>query len=145
MSPWRPLVVFLFGLLHGLGFASVLGEFGLPAGAFIPALIGFNVGVEIGQLVVIAAVFILVFIALRVDRGEVREEPAYFGYLGTECCHAGDCISGMAVRRAGPVRGRHNSVRHGVCRVAGASVRCRLCGSMNWTAIADTWPFQPRF
>lgn len=82
MSPWRPLVVFLFGLLHGLGFASVLGEFGLPAGAFIPALIGFNVGVEIGQLVVIAAVFILVFIALRVDRGEVREEPAYFGYLG---------------------------------------------------------------
>lgn len=82
MSPWRPLVVFIFGLLHGLGFASVLGEFGLPAGAFIPALIGFNVGVEIGQLVVIAAIFILVFIALRVDRGEVREEPAYFGYLG---------------------------------------------------------------
>ncbi|WP_108837777.1 HupE/UreJ family protein [Tateyamaria sp. Alg231-49] len=54
LTPWRPAVVFGFGLLHGLGFASVLGEFGLPEGQFIPALIGFNVGVELGQLAVIA-------------------------------------------------------------------------------------------
>ncbi len=60
LSPWRPVVVFLFGLLHGLGFASVLGEFGLPEGTFVPALIGFNVGVELGQLAVIAAAFALV-------------------------------------------------------------------------------------
>jgi hypothetical protein len=60
LSRWRPLVVFGFGLLHGLGFASVLGEFGLPEGAFIPALIGFNVGVELGQLFVIAVAFLLV-------------------------------------------------------------------------------------
>jgi hypothetical protein len=53
-SPLRPLVVFCFGLLHGLGFASVLGEFGLPQTGFLAALIGFNVGVEIGQLAVIA-------------------------------------------------------------------------------------------
>lgn len=53
MTPWRPLVVFGFGLLHGLGFASVLAEFGLPEAQFIPALIGFNVGVELGQLTVI--------------------------------------------------------------------------------------------
>ncbi len=57
---WRPVVVFGFGLLHGLGFASVLGEFGLPDATFVSALIGFNVGVEIGQLTVIAIAFALV-------------------------------------------------------------------------------------
>ncbi|MGI3167523.1 HupE/UreJ family protein [Pseudooceanicola sp. C21-150M6] len=57
---WRPVVVFLFGLLHGLGFASVLQEFGLPQSQLIPALLGFNVGVELGQLTVIAAAFLLV-------------------------------------------------------------------------------------
>ena len=56
---WRPIVVFCFGLLHGLGFASVLGEFGLPDSSFVSALIGFNVGVEIGQLTVIALAFAL--------------------------------------------------------------------------------------
>lgn len=60
MNPWRPVIVFVFGLLHGLGFASVLGEFGLPAGQFVAALIGFNVGVEFGQLTVIALAFLAV-------------------------------------------------------------------------------------
>ncbi|WP_353344643.1 HupE/UreJ family protein [Aquicoccus sp. SU-CL01552] len=60
LSRWRPLVIFGFGLLHGLGFASVLGEFGLPEGQFVPALLGFNVGVEIGQLTVIALAFLAV-------------------------------------------------------------------------------------
>lgn len=60
LSRYRPVVVFGFGLLHGLGFASVLGEFGLPEGAFIPALLGFNLGVEFGQLAVIAVAFALV-------------------------------------------------------------------------------------
>ncbi|MGR3321992.1 MAG: HupE/UreJ family protein [Pseudooceanicola sp.] len=57
---WRPVVVFGFGLLHGLGFASVLGEFGLPEGQFVPALLGFNIGVELGQLTVIALAFLAV-------------------------------------------------------------------------------------
>jgi len=65
LSKWRPLVIFGFGLLHGLGFASVLGEFGLPEGQFIPALLGFNIGVELGQLAVIAVAFALVFWAVR--------------------------------------------------------------------------------
>ncbi len=65
LSPWRPVVIFCFGLLHGLGFASVLGEFGLPAGQFVPALIGFNIGVEFGQLTVIAIAFVLVGWAIR--------------------------------------------------------------------------------
>ncbi|KJZ20163.1 membrane protein [Loktanella sp. S4079] len=69
LSRWRPIVVFGFGLLHGLGFASVLAEFGLPDHAFIPALIGFNIGVEVGQLAVIAVMFLCVWQALRIDRG----------------------------------------------------------------------------
>ncbi len=65
LTPWRPVVVFCFGLLHGLGFASVLDEFGLPADQFIPALIGFNVGVELGQLTVIALAFLAVGLWFR--------------------------------------------------------------------------------
>ncbi len=65
LNRWRPVVIFGFGLLHGLGFASVLGEFGLPQGQFVPALIGFNVGVELGQLTVIAIAFVLVGWAMR--------------------------------------------------------------------------------
>jgi len=53
MTPWRPIVVFGFGLLHGLGFAGVLMDIGMPQGQFIPGLISFNVGVEFGQLTVL--------------------------------------------------------------------------------------------
>lgn len=56
---WRPLLVFAFGLLHGLGFASVLGEWGVPSGREIPALVGFNVGVEFGQIAVVSFAYIL--------------------------------------------------------------------------------------
>ena len=52
-SAWRPALVFGFGLIHGMGFAGAFGDLGLPPGIFWPALIGFNVGVEIGQLAVI--------------------------------------------------------------------------------------------
>jgi hypothetical protein len=68
LGRWRPLVVFGFGLLHGLGFASVLAEFGLHAGQFLPALIGFNIGVEIGQLTVIAIAAVLLWLAVRAAR-----------------------------------------------------------------------------
>jgi hydrogenase/urease accessory protein HupE len=53
LTPWRPFVVFGFGLLHGLGFAGVLQEIGLPPSEFVTGLISFNVGVEFGQLAVI--------------------------------------------------------------------------------------------
>ncbi|MBU4528425.1 MAG: HupE/UreJ family protein [Hoeflea sp.] len=59
LSPWRPFVVFGFGLLHGLGFAGVLTEFGLTPTHFVSGLIGFNVGVEAGQLAVVAACYAL--------------------------------------------------------------------------------------
>jgi hypothetical protein len=81
LSRWRPLVIFGFGLLHGLGFASVLGEFGLPQDQFIPALIGFNIGVEIGQLTVIAIMFLCVWQALRVLRGEGGAHGAKLFYV----------------------------------------------------------------
>ncbi|APX11564.1 HupE/UreJ family protein [Tateyamaria omphalii] len=68
LNKWRPMIIFGFGLLHGLGFASVLGEFGLPEGQFIPALIGFNVGVEIGQLTVIALAAIALWLGVRAAR-----------------------------------------------------------------------------
>jgi len=60
LKPWRALVVFGFGLLHGLGFAGVLQEVGLPHEQFVPALVSFNVGVELGQLAVIALAYLAV-------------------------------------------------------------------------------------
>ena len=54
----RLFLVFLFGLLHGLGFAGVLSDFGMPSDDFALALISFNVGVEFGQLAVILIAFI---------------------------------------------------------------------------------------
>jgi hydrogenase/urease accessory protein HupE len=61
----RIALVFLFGLLHGMGFAGVLSELGLPRAEFLPALISFNLGVEGGQLTVIAAAFLLVGLPFR--------------------------------------------------------------------------------
>lgn len=57
---WRTIVVFGFGLLHGLGFATVLGEIGLNPAHLVRDLIGFNIGVELGQLAVIALAFAIV-------------------------------------------------------------------------------------
>ncbi len=50
----RWLVAFGFGLIHGFGFASVLAELGLPADALVLSLLGFNVGVEVGQMAIVA-------------------------------------------------------------------------------------------
>ena len=57
LKPWRLALVFSFGLLHGMGFAGVLRDIGLPHGQFLTALVSFNVGVEAGQLTVIALAF----------------------------------------------------------------------------------------
>jgi hypothetical protein len=65
LKPWRPIVVFGFGLVHGLGFAGVLHEFGLPRPQFVPALVSFNAGVELGQLAVLALAFAVVGVFRR--------------------------------------------------------------------------------
>ena len=56
------LLALAFGLVHGFGFASVLGDLGLPRGALALALAGFNVGVEIGQLAVVLAIVPLIYL-----------------------------------------------------------------------------------
>ena len=58
ISHTRMPVIFTFGLLHGLGFASVLTDVGLPPGQYAQSLISFNIGVELGQLTVIALALI---------------------------------------------------------------------------------------
>lgn len=63
-KPW--LVAFVFGLLHGLGFASALAETGLPEDEIPAALLAFNVGVEIGQLLFIAVVLAAIALLRRV-------------------------------------------------------------------------------
>jgi hypothetical protein len=60
----RWLVAFVFGLIHGFGFASVLADLGLPSDALFVALAGFNMGVELGQLAIVAVVLPLAY-ALR--------------------------------------------------------------------------------
>lgn len=57
---FRLMIVFAFGLLHGMGFASMLADFGMPDNGFATALVSFNVGVEIGQLAVILIAYLLV-------------------------------------------------------------------------------------
>ena len=60
----RWVMAFVFGLIHGFGFASVLADLGLPQNALVLALVGFNVGVELGQLTIVA-VFLPIAFALR--------------------------------------------------------------------------------
>ena len=81
LSPWRPFIIFGFGLLHGLGFASVLAQFGLPAQNFVPALIGFNIGVEIGQLCVIAVAWLCVMKAREYSETGTRSVTAAALYM----------------------------------------------------------------
>lgn len=63
----RWVMAFVFGLIHGFGFASVLADLGLPKDALVLALVGFNVGVEIGQLAIVA-VFLPLAFSLRRTR-----------------------------------------------------------------------------
>ena len=63
----RWVMAFGFGLIHGFGFASVLADLGLPQNALVTALIGFNVGVELGQLAIVA-VFLPIAFWLRATK-----------------------------------------------------------------------------
>jgi hydrogenase/urease accessory protein HupE len=65
LKPWRIALVFAFGLLHGMGFAGVLTELGLPRSEFVPALLSFNLGVEAGQLTVIGIALVLFGLPFR--------------------------------------------------------------------------------
>ena len=84
-QPW--LVAFAFGLLHGFGFAGALADVGLPRGDIPLALLAFNVGVEVGQLVFIAGILLLMGTAERFHVGAAaahhvkRAAPAAIGTM----------------------------------------------------------------
>ncbi len=67
VSERRWMMAFVFGLIHGFGFASVLTDLGLPGDALVSSLFGFNAGVELGQLAIVA-VFLPLSFALRATR-----------------------------------------------------------------------------
>jgi len=90
MTKWRPLVVFGFGLIHGLGFAGFFGELGLPPGQFWSALIGFNVGVEIGQLSVIV---VAALVGLGVRR--ILRDPAGVARYRSFIVRPGSALIGL--------------------------------------------------
>lgn len=75
LTIWRPAIVFGFGLLHGMGFAGALTESGIPDDHFWGALIGYNFGVEIGQLTTVAVASLL--ITLMFLRISAVEKPQY--------------------------------------------------------------------
>jgi hydrogenase/urease accessory protein HupE len=88
LKPWRVALVFAFGLLHGLGFAGVLVELGLPRSQFVTALLAFNGGVELGQLTVIAGAYALVGVWFK-DREWYRRRivvPASLAIAVTGLC-----------------------------------------------------------
>ena len=78
---WPWVVAFTFGLLHGFGFAGALHEVGLPQNAIPLALLLFNVGVELGQLLFIASVMAALtgaaFIGRRLSQLGIDPKPAY--------------------------------------------------------------------
>ena len=65
LKPWRVLLVFMFGLIHGMGFASSLNEIGLPRNKFFTSILSFNVGVELGQITIILSVFAFIILPLK--------------------------------------------------------------------------------
>ena len=67
VKPWRIALVFGFGLVHGMGFAGVLGKLGLPRSDFPIALFSFNAGVELGQLAVLLAAYLLLRLPFKGD------------------------------------------------------------------------------
>jgi len=76
---WPALVAFLFGLVHGLGFAGALKEIGLPDNHLLVALLTFNVGVEVGQLMTVAAAWALWRVAARWPQLTLARTAALYG------------------------------------------------------------------
>jgi hypothetical protein len=83
----RAAVAFAFGLIHGFGFAGVLAEMALPVDRLAAALFGFNVGVEIGQLAIVAATWPFLRWLLRSSRGGLG--PAFAATASAAICGLG--------------------------------------------------------
>jgi len=86
VHPWRLAVIFVFGLLHGLGFASGLVDVGVPAPQLVTGIVGFSVGVELGHLAVLALAFALL--------GWTRGKPWYRSRVLVPCSCAIAAVAG---------------------------------------------------
>lgn len=80
---WPALVAFLFGLVHGMGFAGALQDIGLPENHVLVALLTFNLGVEVGQLLTVVAAWGLMQLTTRFWPGVVRLGPAVLYGIGS--------------------------------------------------------------
>ena len=98
----RVAVVFAFGLLHGLGFADAVSSLGLSGTGWLATLAGFNVGVELGQLTVIAIAALVVFASGEVLRGPTRSHGVLRGPTGSYGVLRGP--TGSYEVRRGPTR-----------------------------------------
>ena len=76
---WPALVAFLFGLMHGLGFAGALKQIGLPQQHLSAALLTFNVGVELGQLLVVVLSLVIYRVLQRWPSFAYARVPALYG------------------------------------------------------------------
>ncbi len=81
---WRVALTALFGLVHGLGFASVLGSLGVSASETVTALAFFNIGVEVGQIVFVLLVLLLIWLVrqIRLERQAVQWAACVVGGMG---------------------------------------------------------------
>ena len=96
LSRWRLAVVFGFGLMHGLGFAGALADLGIDGGHLTETLVGFNLGVELGQLAVVgAAALLLRALPVSADRRRTFVTvPASIAIAATGCFWAVERIIG---------------------------------------------------
>ncbi len=86
------ITVFFFGLFHGFGFAGALKDLSIPSGSFIPALVAFNVGIEIGQLTIITAVLPILYL--------LRKKSWYQSFISVIAVGIGSFGLVWAVQRA---------------------------------------------
>lgn len=110
MPLWRPVVLFALALLHGTAYAAELGAPGLNAGQVVLSLLGFNIGLELGQFLVAGLLLLVVAVGLGEGpaRPETRGAQLLFGVLALICVATGalvwrDAVFVMATGVAAPV------------------------------------------
>lgn len=84
INSWRVLVIFLFGLIHGMGFANALKETGIPQAHFVTALLFFNLGVEAGQVTIIFCAYFFIAFWFK-DKPWYRNRIVYPVSSGIAC------------------------------------------------------------
>ena len=84
INAWRIVIIFLFGLIHGMGFASALKEIGIPQSHFVTALLFFNLGVEAGQVTIILCAYFFIAIWFK-DKPWYRSRIVYPISSGIAC------------------------------------------------------------